>query len=107
MQTLRVLDIDRLDVTVQLLLRTLLVVSLSRDADTESVWNTLDTSFPDLLVQLGIETNIGGTLLSRISPPFFNASSTTSKPGVRTIDFVANALISLMALGARFLNVTP
>ena len=25
----------------------------------------------------------------------------------RTIDFVANALISLMALGARFLKVTP
>jgi hypothetical protein len=30
-----------------------------------------------------------------------------SGPIVRTIDFVANALISLMALGARFLNVTP
>ena len=26
---------------------------------------------------------------------------------MHTIDFVANALISLMALGARFLNVTP
>ena len=27
--------------------------------------------------------------------------------GFRTIDFVANALISLIARGARFLNVTP
>jgi hypothetical protein len=26
---------------------------------------------------------------------------------LHTIDFVANALISLIALGARFLNVTP
>ena len=61
-KTLGVLDIDGLDVTVQLLLGALLVVTLSRDSYAESEWNTLDTSFPDLLVQLGIETNIGGTL---------------------------------------------
>ena len=38
------------------------IVTLSRDTDTESVWNTLDTSFPDLLVQLGIKTNVGSAL---------------------------------------------
>ncbi|KAA8574956.1 hypothetical protein EYC84_004186 [Monilinia fructicola] len=61
-EALWVLDIDGLDVTVQLLLGTLLVVTLSRDSYAKSEWNTLDTSFPNLLVQLGVETNIGGTL---------------------------------------------
>jgi hypothetical protein len=40
----------------------LLVVTLSRDSDTQSVWDTLDTSLPDLLVQLGVETNVGCAL---------------------------------------------
>lgn len=62
LQTLRVLDIDSLNVAVQLLLSTLLVVSLSRDSDTKSVRNALDTSLPDLLVQLGIETDVGCAL---------------------------------------------
>ena len=62
LETLRILNIHRLDVTVQLLLRALLVVTLSRDSDAKSVRNTLDTSLPDLLVQLGIKTNIGCAL---------------------------------------------
>ena len=56
------LDVDGLDVAVQSLLGVFLVVSLSADSDTESVWDTLDSLFPDLLVQLRIKTNIFGTL---------------------------------------------
>lgn len=61
-QALGVLDVDGLDVAVQLLLGTLLVVSSSGDADADSVWNALDTLLPDLLVQLGVEADIGGAL---------------------------------------------
>lgn len=54
---------------------TLLVVTLSRDSDTQSVRNTLDTSLPDLLVQLGIETNVGCALdsnpMSAPNPPAY------------------------------------
>ena len=54
LETLGVLDVHSLDVAVQLLLCALLIVTLSRDADTESVWNTFDTGFPHLLVELGV-----------------------------------------------------
>ena len=54
MQTLGVLDVDSLDIRVQLLLSALLVVTLTRDADTEAEGNALDTGFPDLLVELGV-----------------------------------------------------
>lgn len=63
METLGLLDVDGLDVGVELLLGTLLVVTLAGDADTEAERNALDTGFPDLLVQLGVEADIGGTLL--------------------------------------------
>ena len=62
-ETLGLLDVDGLDVGVELLLGTLLVVTLAGDADTEAERNALDTGFPDLLVQLGVEADIGGTLL--------------------------------------------
>ena len=62
MQTLGVLDVDGLDVGVQTLLGTLLVVTLAGDADTETERNTLDTGLPDLLVQLGVEADILGAL---------------------------------------------
>lgn len=61
-QTLGVLDVDSLDVGVQLLLGTLLVVTLAGNADPETERNTLDTGFPDLLVQLGVETDVLGAL---------------------------------------------
>lgn len=51
-------NVDSLDVGEKLLLGTLLVVSLSGDADSESVGSTLDAALPQLLVQLGVETNI-------------------------------------------------
>lgn len=88
-----------------------LVISLPRDTDTESVWNTLNTSLPHLLVQLRIETDIDGTLSSHCQPSSPHLLPKFEPPSwfrfERTMDLVANALISLMALGARFLNVTP
>lgn len=62
METLRVLDVDSLDVAVELLLSTLLVVSSAGNADAQSVGNTLDTLLPDLLVQLGVDADISSTL---------------------------------------------
>jgi len=61
-QTLGVLDVDGLDVGVELLLGALLVVTLTRDADTETEWDALDTRLPDLLVELGVEADIVGAL---------------------------------------------
>jgi hypothetical protein len=61
-ETLGVLDVDGLDVRVELLLGALLVVTLTRDADTEAERNALDARLPDLLVQLGVEADIGGAL---------------------------------------------
>jgi hypothetical protein len=61
-ETLGVLNVDGLDVRVKLLLGTVLVVTLTADADTETERNTLDTGFPDLLVELGVEADILGAL---------------------------------------------
>ena len=62
-ETLGLLNIDGLDVRVQSLLGALLVVTLARDTDTHAEGNALDTGFPDLLVQLGVETDVLGALL--------------------------------------------
>jgi hypothetical protein len=61
-ETLGVLHVDGLDVAVELLLGALLVVTAAGDADTETVGNALDTLLPDLLVELGVDADIGGTL---------------------------------------------
>ena len=61
-QTLGVLDVDGLDVGVELLLGTLLVVTLPRDAHTQPEWNALDARLPHLLVQLRIEADVLGAL---------------------------------------------
>lgn len=61
-ETLGVLDVDGLDVGVELLLGAILVVTLTRDADTEAERNALDAGLPDLLVQLGVEADVGGAL---------------------------------------------
>lgn len=114
-ETLGVLDVDSLNVAVELLLGTLLVVTSPGDADAKSVWDTLDTLLPDLLVELGVDTDIGSTLWSGQhtgrsrsknlpSAAIVQSSGPASK---RTIDLVAKALISLMALGALFLKLTP
>lgn len=63
-KTLGILDIDSLHVAVKLLLGTFLVVTLAADADTETEGDTLDTSFPDLLVQLGVEADVLGALFT-------------------------------------------
>lgn len=62
LQTLWLLDVDSLDIRVQLLLGALLVVTLTADTDTETERNALDTGFPDLLVQLGVEADVTGAL---------------------------------------------
>ncbi len=64
-KALGVLDVDSLNVAVQLLLGTLLVVTSSGNADTQSVGDALDTVLPNLLVQRGVQTDIRGTLLER------------------------------------------
>lgn len=63
-ETLGVLHVDGLDVAVELLLGALLVVTAAGDADAETVGNALDTLLPDLLVELGVDADIGGTLKS-------------------------------------------
>ena len=63
-ETLGVLDVDSLHVAVQLLFGALLVVSSSGDSHTDAVGHTLDTLLPDLLVQLGVQTDVGGALRS-------------------------------------------
>lgn len=50
LETLGALDIDGLNVAVQALLCSFLIVALAANSDTESVWDTLDTGLPDLLV---------------------------------------------------------
>lgn len=65
-QALGILNVDGLDVAVELLLGVLLVVSSAADADTESVRDTLDTLLPDLLVELGVEANIGSALRRKV-----------------------------------------
>lgn len=61
-KTLGILDIDSLNVAVQLLLSTFLVVTLAADADAETEGDALDTGFPDFLVQLGVEADVFGAL---------------------------------------------
>jgi hypothetical protein len=62
LQTLRALDIHSLDVAVQLLLGTLFVITLSRNANAKSVWDAFDAGFPDFLIELGVETDVGCAL---------------------------------------------
>jgi hypothetical protein len=61
-QALGVLDVDSLDVAVELLLGTLLVVTPPGDADADPERNALNTLLPDLLVELGIQTDIRSAL---------------------------------------------
>ena len=62
LEALGLLDVDRLHVRVQLLLGVLLVVTLPRDAHPQTERHALDPGFPDLLVQLGVETDVLGAL---------------------------------------------
>lgn len=67
LEALGVGDVDGLDVGVKLLLGVLLVVTLTRDADAKAEGDTLDAALPDLLVQLGVEADVGGTLVENVS----------------------------------------
>jgi hypothetical protein len=63
LQTLGILNVDGLHVRVQLLLGTLLVVSLTGNADAQAERNALDAGFPYLLVELGVEADVLGALI--------------------------------------------
>ena len=63
-QSLRILHVHRLHVTVQLLFRTFLIISLSRYPHTQSVWHTFDTRLPNFFVELRVEADVLGTLAS-------------------------------------------
>ena len=60
MQTLGLafLDVDGLDVAVELLLGTLLVVTFPADAHAQTEGDTLDAALPYLLVQLGVKADV-------------------------------------------------
>jgi hypothetical protein len=58
LQTLGVLNVHGLHIRVQLLLRTLLVVTLARYPYAETEWDALDAGFPDLLVELWVEADV-------------------------------------------------
>lgn len=75
-EALGFLDIHRLHVAVQLLLGILLVVSSSGNSDAESVGNALDAALPDLLVELGVQADVGGALGSTVSISVFSRIST-------------------------------
>jgi hypothetical protein len=114
LKTLGVLDVDGLDVGVELLLGALLVVTLTGDANTEAERNALDTRLPDLLVKLGVEADIVGALNTTLAclmkhRPQHRKScmKRQMQKYSRTIAFVAKARISLIALGALFLKLTP
>ena len=61
-QSLRARHVHSLHVAVQLLLCTLLVVSLSRDANAQSVRHAFDAGFPNFLVELRVQTDVFGSL---------------------------------------------
>lgn len=91
LQTLGVLDRNSLDIAVKLLLCALLIITLSRDAHTESVRNTLDTLLPDLLVQLRIEADVLGALSRYIS-----ISLTHHCPSNATYHLLVRKLLDLL-----------
>src|SRR4051812_22306541 len=114
-QALGVLDVHGLNVAVELLLGTLLVVTFPGDADTEPVWDTLDALLPNLLVELGVETDIGRALdPASVSCSFPDHSGgpppsrCRPRSGGQTYHgLVGEGLDPLDGLGALFLKLTP
>ena len=116
LQPLRIFHIHRLHIAIQLLLRILLIIPLSRDANSQSIRHALDPRLPNLLVQLWVESNIVSALLisfptnqspSHPQSKIIGERKTQSRYERLTIAFSANFRISLIALGALFLNDTP
>ena len=77
LQTLGVLDVHSLDVAVQFLLRTLLVIPSPRDAHADSVRDTLHALLPDLLVQLRVDPDVDCALEIAMSASQHRISQTT------------------------------
>jgi len=61
LETLEGSDGNVRDVGVQLLLGLLIIVTLAGQANADAVLDGLNTLGPDLLVQAGVDTDIGGT----------------------------------------------
>jgi hypothetical protein len=66
-QTLGILDVDTLHVAVEFLLGAFLIVTLAGDANSHSERDSSDTRFPDLLVQLRVETDVLSALADDVS----------------------------------------
>ncbi len=82
-----------LNENVELLLGLLVVVSLATDSNTDLAWYISDSLLPHESVKGGVDAHV---LLGKLK--------------IRTfvnISFVANRFISLIALGALFLNAIP
>jgi len=69
MQAFGILDVDTLHIAVEFLLGTFLVVTLAGDADSDSERDSSNTRFPDLLVQLRVETDVLGALVEDAVSP--------------------------------------
>lgn len=61
-QSLWILNVHRLHVTVQLLLGTFLVISFPRYPHAQSVWHTFDARLPNLLIELRVEADVFSSL---------------------------------------------
>lgn len=71
LQTLGILHIHRLNIGIQLLLGTLLIIPLPRDAHPYPERHAFDTILPDFLVQLRVEANVVGALDCPVSASLF------------------------------------
>jgi hypothetical protein len=104
---------------VYLLSGLLIFVTSSFKTDTDSLWDVADTLRPDLLVQHGVNSDIPRKQEKRKIESVdghgeedSRAIKIVKKYSITETYFVpmalvANFLISAMALGARFLKVTP
>jgi hypothetical protein len=54
MEALRVLNVDSLDIAIEFLLGAFFVVSFPGNSDSKSIWYTLHSALPNLLVQLWV-----------------------------------------------------
>lgn len=105
---------DVRDVAVELLLCALLVVSLSCDSESHSVWDVLDSHLPDLLVELWVETDVlcthvlRGELLDSLYSPWCSLLELHSVhmlvkvDGVITSDNIVHSLVLLARSHKRY-----
>jgi phosphate/sulfate permease len=95
--------VNNTDNSVKLLLSILIIVSLAGKSNANTLGDVTNALGPNVLVQRGVNTNIATATT--------NITSHEERQGYETYEvFIAcwaKALISLIALGALFLKVTP